>query len=45
MECLDLFTGISGIALGLLGLIEPIAYCDINKRCIAVLLKRMKDDT
>lgn len=45
MDCLDLFSGIGGISLGLRGLLEPVAYCDIDERCIEVLRARMKDGT
>lgn len=43
MDCLDLFSGIGGISLGLRGLLEPVAYCDIDEKCVAVLRARIED--
>jgi len=38
---LDLFSGIGGISLALSDWIRPIAYCEIDKYCQAVLLSRI----
>ena len=41
MHGLDLFSGIGGISFALQDWIEPIAFCEIEKYCQAVLLSRM----
>lgn len=38
---LSLFTGIGGIDVALSGYVRPIAYCEIDTYCQAVLLSRM----
>jgi DNA (cytosine-5)-methyltransferase 1 len=38
---LDLFSGIGGLTLGLSEFIRPIAYCEQDKYCQAVLMSRM----
>lgn len=43
MYGLDLFSGIGGITKALEGYVEPIAYCEINSYCQAVLLSRMAE--
>lgn len=40
---LDLFSGIGGITLALDRIVRPIAYCEADKYCQAVLLSRMRD--
>lgn len=40
---LDLFSGIAGITLALREWVTPIAYCECDKYCQAVLLSRMAD--
>lgn len=40
---LDLFSGIGGITLALDGMVRPIAYCENDPYCQAVLLSRMRD--
>jgi DNA (cytosine-5)-methyltransferase 1 len=40
---LDLFSGIGGISLALRDYVRPIAYCEIDPYCQAVLLNRMAD--
>jgi len=40
---LDLFSGIGGITLGLSRWVRPIAYCEIEAFCEAVLIDRMAD--
>jgi len=39
---LDLFSGIGGISLALSEWIRPVAYCEIDPYCQAVLLSRME---
>jgi DNA (cytosine-5)-methyltransferase 1 len=39
---LDLFTGIGGIALGLKGIVAPVAYCECDEFCQSVLLQSMR---
>lgn len=39
---LDLFTGIGGLTLALGGWVRPIAYCERDRYCHAVLLSRMQ---
>lgn len=41
MNGLDLFSGIGGMSLALRDYVEPIAYCEIDPFCQAVLLSRM----
>lgn len=41
MNGLDLFSGIGGITKALEGYVEPVAYCEIDRYCQAVLLSRM----
>jgi len=41
MHGLDLFSGIGGISFALQDWIEPVAFCEIEKYCQAVLLSRM----
>lgn len=41
MNGLDLFSGIGGLSLALKGWVKPIAYCEIDPYCQAVLLSRM----
>ena len=43
LKSLDLFSGIGGNSLALKGMVEPIAYCEIDKHAQAVLLSRMSD--
>lgn len=43
MKCIDLFSGIGGISLGLHGLVKTILYCEVNPYCQQVLAARMKD--
>ena len=43
MYGLDLFSGIGGITLALRQWVRPIAYCEIDRYCQAVLLSRMHD--
>lgn len=38
---LDLFSGIGGISKGLEDYVKPLAYCEIDPFCQAVLLSRM----
>lgn len=40
---LDLFSGIGGISYALRDYVRPIAYCEIDPYCQAVLLNRMVD--
>lgn len=40
---LDLFSGIGGISIALRDWVRPIAYCEIDPYCQAVLLSRMAD--
>jgi len=42
MRCLDLFSGIGGIALALRPYVQTVAYCEIEPYCQAVLLERMQ---
>ena len=39
---LDLFSGIGGLTLSLIGLVKPLVYCDINPDALAVLHERMR---
>jgi len=41
LRCLDLFSGIGGIALALRPYVQTVAYCEIEPYCQAVLLERM----
>lgn len=43
MNGLDLFSGIGGISVALSEWVRPIAYCEIDRYCQAVLLSRMAD--
>jgi DNA (cytosine-5)-methyltransferase 1 len=43
MNGLDLFSGIGGISLALSEWVRPIAYCEIDPYCQAVLLSRISD--
>lgn len=43
MNGLDLFSGIGGISLALSEWVKPIAYCERDPFCNAVLLSRMRD--
>jgi len=43
MYGLDLFSGIGGITLALKGYVRPVAYCENDRYCQAVLLSRMAD--
>lgn len=43
MNGLDLFSGIGGISLALHEWVKPVAYCEIDKYCQAVLLSRMSN--
>ncbi len=45
MNGLDLFSGIGGISYALKGYVNPIAYCEIDQYCQAVLLSRMASET
>jgi len=38
---IDFFAGIGGISLALKEWVKPIAYCEIDPYCQAVLLSRM----
>lgn len=38
---LDIFTGIGGLSLALREYVQPIAYCEIDPYCQAILLSRM----
>lgn len=40
---LDLFSGIAGLTLGLSEYVRPIAYCERDRYCQAVLMSRMRD--
>lgn len=40
---LDLFSGIGGLTLALAPWVRPIAYCEVDRYCQAVLLSRMRD--
>lgn len=40
---LDLFSGIGGLSLGLSPWVKPLAYCEKDQYCQAVLLSRMSD--
>jgi site-specific DNA-cytosine methylase len=40
---LDLFSGIGGISLALKEWVRPLAYCEIDPYCQAVLLSRQSD--
>lgn len=40
---LDLFSGIGGLTLALKRWVRPVAYCEIDQYCQAVLLSRMAD--
>lgn len=40
---LDLFSGYGGLTLALSEYIRPIAYCEIEKYCQAILISRMDD--
>lgn len=40
---LDLFSGIGGITIALSEWVQPIAYCEADRYCQAVLLSRMSD--
>lgn len=42
---LDLFSGIGGLSMALAPWVRPIAYCEIDRYCQAVLLSRMRDGT
>ena len=42
---LDLFTGIGGIAHGLRNIVRPVAFCEIDPSCQAVLRKLMANGT
>lgn len=46
LTCVDLFSGIGGIAMGLkaTSAIKTIAYCEINPYCQSVLVDRMMED-
>jgi DNA (cytosine-5)-methyltransferase 1 len=41
MNGLDLFSGIGGMSLALQPWVNPVAYCEIDRYCQAVLLSRM----
>ena len=41
---LDLFSGIGGLAIALQDWVKPIAYCEIDRYCQAVLLSRMSEE-
>lgn len=43
LTCIDTFSGIGGIALGLRDFVSPLLYCDVDPYCQSVLLERMKD--
>jgi DNA (cytosine-5)-methyltransferase 1 len=40
---LDLFSGIGGITIALSEWVKPVAYCEIDRYCQAVLLSRMSE--
>jgi len=40
---LDLFSGIGGLTLALSEWVRPVAYCECDRYCQAVLLSRMRD--
>jgi DNA (cytosine-5)-methyltransferase 1 len=42
MRCLDMFTGIGGMALALRGYVKPLLYCELDEPCRAVLSERMR---
>ncbi len=41
---LDVCSGIGGLSLALKEWVRPIAYCEINRYCISVLLSRMEQE-
>ena len=43
MNGLDLFSGIGGLTSALMPWVRPVAYCEIDRFCQAVLLSRMAD--
>lgn len=43
IKSLDLFTGAGGFVLGLEDFAVPVAYCEIDKRAVEVLKRRMSD--
>lgn len=40
---LDLFSGIGGLTIALEPWVRPVAYCELDRYCQAVLLSRMRD--
>lgn len=42
---LDLFSGIGGLSIALERWVKPLAYCEINAYCQALLLSRMADES
>lgn len=43
LTCVDVFSGIGGITLGIAPFAQPLQYCDIERYCQSVLLQRMSD--
>lgn len=43
LTCVDVFSGIGGITLGIAPFTQPLQYCDIERYCQSVLLQRMSD--
>lgn len=43
LRSLDLFSGLGGMTLALHGVARPVAYCEIDQGCQAVLRARMAD--
>jgi DNA (cytosine-5)-methyltransferase 1 len=44
LTCIDVFSGIGGITLGLAPYARPVQYCEIDRYCQSVLLQRMGED-
>ena len=42
LRTLDLFSGIGGFALGLERVCRTVAYCEIDERCVQILVKNAK---
>lgn len=43
LTCVDLFSGIGGLSLGLKEYVKTVAYCEMNPHCQYVLVERMKE--
>lgn len=43
LQCIDTFSGIGGLSLGLAEFVETVLYCEIDPFCQAVLSQRMAD--